>query len=1294
MSKISTKIKKVRPQLVALGSATTGLQAARWLELPADKHPFNVINKALRNLRYRDEYVEELHLFAHGNSGGIELAGEWIDEAIFFKYSVDISQWKVKTIVLWCCNIGRNKNFITTLENLANSEVFASSEIINKHQLKTKNKNGESRNLNDLLQQDVVRQWNGELSATQRGGDIDGKAQGDRSGWSVSLSADGNTLAVGARQDDSSGNRSGSTQIYTWDGAAWSQLGDDIDGEAAEDESGYSVSLSADGTTVAIGARRNDGNGNSSGHTRIYSWNGTAWSQLGSDIDGEAADDESGYSVSLSANGTTVAIGARRNDGNGNSSGHTRVYSWNGTVWNQLGSDIDGEAANDFSGRSISLSNDGRTVAIGARKNDGNGSNSGHARIYNWDGTTWSQLGSDIDGEASDDESGFSVSLAGNGTVIAVSAYQNDGNGTNAGHTRIYTWNGTTWNQLGSDIDGEAADEESGYSIALSNDGNTVAIGARLNDGNGTNSGQTRIYSWSGNTWSQLGSDIDGEALDDESGFSVSISDDGATVAIGARQNDGNGTNSGHVRVFDLSATSSNPDISAITTISDQNSGFNTLDFAAGVNTHTIAGITYALVTALDDNGVQIININDPANPLATTSITDNNGGFTSLAGASEIHTTNINGNTYALVTARDDNGIQIININDPANPLATASITDGAGGYDELEYPTDITTIQIRGVHYALAVGHEDNGIQIININDPNNPTATASLTDGIDGFNTLGGATGIATAFVNENIYALVASQDDHGVQIIDITDPANPIASASVTDGINDFNELKGARHITIIGIDGSTYALVASYQDDGVQIIDISDPSNPTAVSNITDGINGFDELSDAWEVTTTTLGSNTFALVTSKTDDGIQVININDPTTPTAAGSLTDDVNGFTKLNGAWGITTTNIGEKIYALATSSVEDGVQIIRLEAPDLIAPTIAVTDDDADNSLSAGDTSTITFTLSEASTDFVESDVAVSGGSLSNWTAVSRSIYTTTFTPATNSTTDGVISVASSKFSDAAGNTNNDGFDANNSVTFSVDTTSPSPSPTPVPSTSPVPSPDSDGDGVSTAIEDALATLAVSQGVSGDVGDINNDGKKDSEQSAFTTFTWRSVADFKKGSIGTLTDHKAVVSISALSINNQADDQNLQLENIQTLDFHDSTTFGSNAANNASINRQTGEKTIQLASGKTHTTNWDALCFDLKPKETTASLTDIDPQRPGTQALIYIDTRATNLKQSEANSFIKFVSQASIKQAESNRQNHSKTWMAIASRENAGTTSHNDAMPTTNWLAMAPI
>ena len=168
------------------------------------------------------------------------------------------------------------------------------------------------------------------------------------------------------------------------------QIGLDIDGEAAGDNSGYSVSLSLDGSVVAIGGFLNEGNNAyRSGHVRVYEWDGSAWSQKGLDIDGEAADDRSGGSVSLSSDGSVVAIGSTNNDGNGSNSGHVRVYEWDGDVgeWSQIGSDIDvdGEAAGDSSGYSVSLSSDGSVLAIGAINNNGNGDKSGHVRIYKVD---------------------------------------------------------------------------------------------------------------------------------------------------------------------------------------------------------------------------------------------------------------------------------------------------------------------------------------------------------------------------------------------------------------------------------------------------------------------------------------------------------------------------------------------------------------------------------------------------------------------------------------------------------------------------------------------------------------------------------------------------------------------------------------------------------------------------------------------------------------------------------------------------------------------------------------------
>ena len=157
---------------------------------------------------------------------------------------------------------------------------------------------------------------------TQRGNDIDG-VPSSYSGHAVSLSDDGTVLAIGAPQDDDMATTQ-ATRVLCLEWHCQVQRGNDIDADKAEDHSGYSVSLSSDGSVVAIGAYQADGNGEDSGLTRIYAWNGTAWVQRGSDIDGEAAGDQSGSSVSLSGDGNTIAIGAQSNDRQ-LQQGHTRI---------------------------------------------------------------------------------------------------------------------------------------------------------------------------------------------------------------------------------------------------------------------------------------------------------------------------------------------------------------------------------------------------------------------------------------------------------------------------------------------------------------------------------------------------------------------------------------------------------------------------------------------------------------------------------------------------------------------------------------------------------------------------------------------------------------------------------------------------------------------------------------------------------------------------------------------------------------------------------------------------------
>ena len=115
-------------------------------------------------------------------------------------------------------------------------------------------------------------------------------------------------------------------------------------------------------------ATGNDGNGNESGHVRVYRYDGIDIGTTGQDIDGEAPHDGSGISVSLNNSGDYIVVGAPGNDGNGNSNGHVRVYGreFDNETWEQAGADIDAEDPTDFSGESVSLSSDGTIVAVGA----------------------------------------------------------------------------------------------------------------------------------------------------------------------------------------------------------------------------------------------------------------------------------------------------------------------------------------------------------------------------------------------------------------------------------------------------------------------------------------------------------------------------------------------------------------------------------------------------------------------------------------------------------------------------------------------------------------------------------------------------------------------------------------------------------------------------------------------------------------------------------------------------------------------------------------------------------------
>ncbi len=341
-------------------------------------------------------------------------------------------------------------------------------------------------------------------------------------GRSAQLSGNGSVAIIGSEINTL--NSTGKAQVFNWNGTNWLQKGMNIVGQGANDGCGESVSISTDGNTIAVGSPSNDLGGLDAGSVRIYFWNGTSWIQKGLSISG-SVEDYSGYKIHLSGDGNSIIISSAGSI----NQGKVKVYYWSGSNWIQKGGDFIGQNQDDFFGSSVNLSNDGNTVAIGSSAFSGIASFGGIVKLFEWNGITWTQKGSDILGTNPNQYLGASISLTGNGNTIAIGSPNNN---TGTGIVQVYKWIVNGWVQEGLNITGSSINEYFGSSVSINGNGNLLAVGIPGKDGIGDWDGETRTYSLINTNWVYTANSISSNSQNAYSGSVVSLDDTGNTLLV------------------------------------------------------------------------------------------------------------------------------------------------------------------------------------------------------------------------------------------------------------------------------------------------------------------------------------------------------------------------------------------------------------------------------------------------------------------------------------------------------------------------------------------------------------------------------------------------------------------------------------------------------------------------------------------------------------------------------------------------------------------------------------------
>ena len=424
--------------------------------------------------------------------------------------------------------------------------------------------------------------------------------EGDSFGFAVALSSDGSTLAVGAPREssaatglngdqaDDSALHAGAVYLFARENRLWQQQAYIKASNAGRsDNFGYTISLSADGNTLAVGAPGEDSGLTDAGAVYTFVRSNNAWQEQAIiQASNRGFTDRFGFAISLSADGNTLAVGTPSEDStatgvNGNqgsdlanSTGAAYVFVRDGGLWQQQAyiKASNSEQSDNF-GTAVSISADGNSLVVGAPgedsastgingdQSDNSASGSGALYIFVRSDGLWQQqayIKASNSGEV--DGFGRAVSLSANGNTLAVGAIGEDSasTGVNAdqadnslqrsGAVYVFVNDGVSWQQqayIKASNTGEG--DDFGRAVSLSEDGNTLAVGAAEDsasmgvngdqDDNSESSGAVYLFVRDSGLWRQQAYiKASNTGFADSFAFAVSLSGDSSTLAVGARE--------------------------------------------------------------------------------------------------------------------------------------------------------------------------------------------------------------------------------------------------------------------------------------------------------------------------------------------------------------------------------------------------------------------------------------------------------------------------------------------------------------------------------------------------------------------------------------------------------------------------------------------------------------------------------------------------------------------------------------------------------------------------------------